>query len=291
MAVALGLLAWRLQLLLRFGRFDVGLKPAVLVTFVAYFFGTLLPGMVGTDAIRVAYFCSRVAERRMDVVTLILFDRVIGLYSLLLLGSLALAGAWLGGTWRAGLAFLIVAPLSLVLTTGGALVFAHLPPTAIGASLQRRLPWHLKTLLSGTRSLLKNPPLLAATIGISLLSHIFMILTFVAIALMIGDPLPVFLHFALSPLAVTLNAVPISPGGLGLTEGAFAYLFQVAGTSNGALIGLLGRLLQYSAFVGGGLLSLLLLRWRGEPFSSLTGDAPALASDTLDASTDGVPAR
>ncbi|WP_374690769.1 YbhN family protein [Accumulibacter sp.] len=289
MAVALGLLAWRMQLLLRFSRFDVGVRPAVLITFVAYFFGTLLPGMVGADAIRAAYFCSRVAERRMDVVTTILFDRVIGLYSLLLLGSLALVGAWLGGIWREGFAFLMVAPLALALATGGALLFACLPGSAIGDGLRRRLPWHLKTLVGGTRSLLRSPPLLAAAIGISLLSHLFMVCSFVVIAVLIADSLPVFLHFAISPLAVVLNSVPISPGGLGLTEGAFAYLFQVAGSSNGALIGLLGRIVQYAAFVVGGLISVLLLLWRDEAIESLHDAAPAFGRSVAGAPRDGIP--
>jgi uncharacterized membrane protein YbhN (UPF0104 family)/SAM-dependent methyltransferase len=276
MFFAVGLLAFRLRILLLFHRFDVGIGPTTLITFIAYFFGALLPGMVGADAVRATFLCSRVAERRMDVVTLILFDRVVGLYSLLLLGSLALAGAFLGGIWQEGFAVLLLAPALVGLTTVGALFLAFVPGGRGSEWFLKIMGWRLRMFVAGTRALLRSWPVLIATVAVSLISHGFMVLSFVAVAVVITDPLPVFLHFVISPLAVTLNAVPISPGGLGLTEGAFSYLFHLAGSGNGALIGLLGRLLQYAAFAIGGAISLLLIRWRGEPFASITCDEPSL---------------
>lgn len=283
MALAVFLLALRLRMLLLFARFDVGVAPATLITFVGFFFGALLPGSVGADAIRVTYFCGRVAERRMDVVTAILFDRVIGLFALLLLASLALAVAWLADVWRDGFAILITAPTLLGLTAIAALLFARSSGRVLPAALRKRVPWRLATFLEGSRSLLRNGRLLAATLAISLVSHALMVVSFVVIAVVITDSLAVVLHFVISPLAVTLNSVPISPGGLGITEGAFAYLFMLSGSDNGALIGLLGRLLQYSVYAVGGSVSLLFLRWRGDPFTSLRSDdsAPRAGSDSF----------
>jgi uncharacterized membrane protein YbhN (UPF0104 family) len=74
-----------------------------------------------------------------------------------------------------------------------------------------------------------------------------MVGTFICCAMAIHDSLPLTSHFVLDPLAMMLNAVPISPGGLGLTEGAFGVLFTGAGSPNGAIVGLLGRLLLYAA--------------------------------------------
>ena len=60
-----------------------------------------------------------------------------------------------------------------------------------------------------------------------------------------------FDHAVLNPIAVTMNAVPVTPGGLGVTEGAFAYLAQAAGSDNGALIALISRMIQYAVFLPG----------------------------------------
>ena len=44
---------------------------------------------------------------------------------------------------------------------------------------------------------------------------------------------------------MVMNVIPITPGGVGVTESAFSYLYDAAGCAMGATIGILGRTIQY----------------------------------------------
>ena len=97
----------------------------------------------------------------------------------------------------------------------------------------------------------------------SLLTAFMIAVVALLVAHLIYDPLSVFDHAVLNPIAVTMNAIPVTPGGLGVTEGTFAYLARAAGSDNGALIALISRMVQYSIYLLGGLLSIFFLRWQG----------------------------
>ena len=94
-----------------------------------------------------------------------------------------------------------------------------------------------------------QPRILISVLVLSVVGHALIVGTFACCAVAIHDTLPLAHHFVLDPLAMMLNAVPISPGGLGLAEGAFAFLFAGAGSPNGAIIGLMGRMLLYTVSI------------------------------------------
>ena len=98
------------------------------------------------------------------------------------------------------------------------------------------------------------------TIILSLVNHTLVILSFVTAGILLVDSLPIYAHLALDPLAMVMNMIPITPGGLGVTEGAFSFLFQAFGSPNGAIIGLFGRLIQYSVFSFAGIVALFSLK-------------------------------
>ena len=83
---------------------------------------------------------------------------------------------------------------------------------------------------------------------------------FVIMGILIQDTLPVLAHFIINPIALLLNGIPLTPGGLGITESAFAYLYQAADSQNGAVISLLGRLNQYLVYAIIGIPALFLVR-------------------------------
>jgi len=114
--------------------------------------------------------------------------------------------------------------------------------------LQSRLPARVGRAMASLQSVAKSYRVLGGCLMLSLISQMFTVLSFVFIGLVIQDQLPILLHFIINPLALLLNGIPITPGGLGITESAFAYLFQLAGSENGAVIALLGRLNQYLVY-------------------------------------------
>jgi uncharacterized membrane protein YbhN (UPF0104 family) len=61
---------------------------------------------------------------------------------------------------------------------------------------------------------------------------------------------------------MVMNAIPLTPGGIGITESTFSFLFEAIGSSNGAAIGLLGRFIQYSTFAAAGSVAVFTVRFR-----------------------------
>jgi len=57
--------------------------------------------------------------------------------------------------------------------------------------------------------------------------------------------------FVATPIGLLVNAIPLSPGGLGIGENAFEFLYRVIGGRNGATSFLIARIFLYSpALVG-----------------------------------------
>ena len=96
---------------------------------------------------------------------------------------------------------------------------------------------------------------------ITLVSHSITIVNFVIIGILINDNLPILAHFILNPIALFFNSVPVTPGGLGITESVFAYLYESANSNNGALISLLGRLNTYCVYIVIGLPAFFLVKF------------------------------
>jgi uncharacterized membrane protein YbhN (UPF0104 family) len=269
------LIALRLRILLHYSRFAVAYHDILYITLVSSLFGVLLPGLVGGDAIKAGYLCSRVVERRSNALATVVFDRIVGLYGLVMVSALALLAVGLTGRACLPSEAYWIAPAMLAAGALGALVFSNRrilqsPPMA---KLLRLLPCPAQDFLKTIKTFVGAPRLLLLSVCLSTLSHALAVCAFVLLAQVVEDPLSPMLHFVLNPLAMLMNAVPLTPGGLGLTESAFAYLFSLVGSLNGALVGLMGRLAQYLVYIVGGLISLLLLRWEGFRIESLQAGA------------------
>lgn len=263
--VTLIAITYRLQYLLRVQRFEAASKDLLKLTWAAALCSVVAPGLLGADALKVAYLCSRVSERRMDVFAAIVVDRIVGLFSLLLVGTIALALAWAVDAIPFAGPVLWAAPVALSIVSIGSFLVIwdrtyRLPPVQW---LVQRMPAALQSLVQAFRQFSNAPGVICMATGLSLLSHMMIVLVFVIVARLIFDPLSVFDHAVLNPIAVALNVVPFTPGGLGVTEGAFAYLAKAAGSDNGALIALISRMVQYGVYLVGGVVAIFLLRWQG----------------------------
>jgi glycosyltransferase 2 family protein len=243
---ALALLAWRLVLLLSVQGISIPGSRAFLITVVCNLISGLLPGIVAGDVSKAAYLFRVVPRGRGGIAAAVLFDRVIGLYGLLLLGSISAGCAVVGNVAiRSEILWLSIAMTSLA--TVGLLVlleFSH--RCRIATNCTEGLYFMIGRIVGAVGTYRKQPMTLLAALSLSVASHASTVAMFVCSALAMRDSVPLAGHFVLDPLAMVFNAVPISPGGLGFAEGAFGFLFAGVGSPNGALIGLTGRLLLYS---------------------------------------------
>ena len=263
---ALLLLGYRLWLLISFKNFSVSYTRILCITFMGTFWSVILPGLLGGDAVKAIYLCYNVSERRIDALASILIDRFLGLYSLLLLGTLTLFFAWAINALPFDPTILLIAPITVIIVGAGMLLIAwdNFFNSKAVKGMFVYVPKRIQNLLISLREYLKKPKLVIGVIFLSLCGHIFVVGSFIMAAMLLQDTIPIFTHFIINPLAMVMNMLPLTPGGVGLAEGAFSYLFEAAGSSNGAIIGLLGRFIQYAIYISTGSIAMLVLKTRNK---------------------------
>jgi uncharacterized membrane protein YbhN (UPF0104 family) len=182
-------------------------------------------------------------------------DRAVGLFSLFLLGSIVLASAWATGSLPFRSPVLLVAPVVVLSAIGVVAISAtgRLQGPFSYGSWGKYLPSRVQQAVSIGDHFSRRPLLLAGCIGLSLVNHILVCCTFLISAELLGGiDISSLQQFLLNPLAMVINVIPITPGGVGVTESAFSYLYEAADCAIGATIGILGRTIQYIAFIAVG---------------------------------------
>lgn len=122
MAPVAFILAWRLRLLLATQEIPLSLRDAILLTFAGNFFNFAMPGSTGGDLYK-AYHIAKRTTKRVQGVTIVVLDRVVGLISFLLIAAVVLMIA--GRTGRIGTYGQVVGYLTVGLIAAGLLFFSR----------------------------------------------------------------------------------------------------------------------------------------------------------------------
>jgi hypothetical protein len=230
-------------------RFSTSLKLGL----VGFFFATFLPGAAGGDLSKLFYTTRGSGGRRVEIMTVVLLDRAIGLFSLLLLPLIfapVFAQSLASGS----------ALRSLLLTTGlfalgvvaGLLVclfsepFIHCIPSAERNRLiENKVVRQVRAVIAAYR---ENPRVLLAAVGVSLLANLFLVFVTMLGALTVASSSWSPRMFLVIPIGHIANSLPLTPGGLGVGETAFNALFNHVGLLGGAEALLCTRI--WTAMVG-----------------------------------------
>lgn len=256
-ACALGLQLLRWYLLVRALELPFTLRDACRLGLVGVFFNTFLPGSIGGDLLK-AYFIAREnRERKTRAVATVLIDRALGLFGLVLFVAVLGAGAWgLGEERLAGNAELqrlieLMAVCSGA-TVAGFIVLGYLPQRRVDR-FARRLRWLPK--IGGVLAEFwyavwmyrQRPRTMAWGVVLSAASHVALVLAFHAASRVFPAtgtaaerPASLAEHLVIAPIGFIVQALPVSPGGVGVGEAAFAGLYQLSGRS--ASLGVMARL-------------------------------------------------
>lgn len=233
--------AWRLCLLLRPVGFVLPLGASMRLGLIGMFFSLFLPGGGGGDLVRFYYALRGNEGRRLELGTILFLDRAIGLFALLVWPLLAtpffiglVAGqpvlqSLLGAACLAALGLAAAAALAFRTPNGR---LARLP---FGPYLERMLA---TVRLYGTRK-----GALAAAVTVSLAAHTLAIIVMLLVARAMHPEAFDWRMSLLLPLGALANALPLTPGGLGVGEAAMNTLFALADLAGGADILLGWRLL------------------------------------------------
>lgn len=246
-------MAIRVSLLFRVQKLSLSFRNAMQLTLTGFLFSMVLPGTAGGEIVKFYYAGRENHGKRAEIAAALLFDRLTGLLSMLLLPLLL--APFFSKLIRS------VAPIKRILWAD-ALLAACLLLGIISVMSHEAL----RTLLSGW---LKKWPSLqdlwnrviqaltyyredrAAVFSALLLSLIanFAFIVVTALGLFATSPgsFSVKLFF-MAPIGYLVNALPLTPGGLGVGEAAFNTLFTLAGMTGGAGTLLCVRL--WNAIVG-----------------------------------------
>jgi glycosyltransferase 2 family protein len=217
--------AWRWHILLRAQGLSLRLGGTIRAFATSIFFGNFLPGAAGGDLIRGVYVFRAARGQRTPALLSIIIDRLVGLVVFVLLGAIAVVarpGA------RHGI--LDASILALSVLFGAALLALYRVGPGLGR-LARRLSAgrsaRLVQIIDDTGAALHQYMRDGRSLALALLLSIVIVGLAVApivlIAAAIGFPGLGLLDYGIAGLyALIANSLPVTPGGIGVGETAFA---------------------------------------------------------------------
>lgn len=230
---------WRWLALLKVQELEMAWPKALGMTWLGYFASLFLPGATGGDLAKAYLACRNKPIAKTAAVSTVLMDRLVGLQSLLLLASVA-SILLLATGCSTRLAAVSWFSLLLFGASVLAVLFVLWPPTSRVAV--RLLPRRFRKAMADSLRLYRSAwPSLSGIVLYSCLCSALAIAPYVLTALALGEEFSYGQLLAV-PLVGIANAVPISPGGLGVGEAVGAQLFAAFGSANGGLIILTVRL-------------------------------------------------
>jgi uncharacterized membrane protein YbhN (UPF0104 family) len=226
--------ALRWHILLRAQGIDLRLWRTIRVLAISVFFANFLPGAAGGDLIRGVYVYRASPGRRAAAMLSILIDRLIGLVAFVLLGLAAMLTRSIG---RGPLEFSVLALSALFIAL---LVLAFLYGHVMAQALQRLLRGRsaqLAQVVDDTGAALRQYAQDWRSTGLAMLLSIVIVGFAVGPIVLIAEAMPFagpdfagpnFMgpsaaDYGIAGLyALIANSLPVTPGGLGVGEGAFA---------------------------------------------------------------------
>jgi uncharacterized protein (TIRG00374 family) len=216
-------------------------------------YSSFLPGGISGDAVRAYLFMKAVPDHRAAIVGAMVLDRLLGLVSMVFLGFtaacyLALTMAFIR-PYLLGFAAIFVAligGLALLHFIGGS--HKHHDDVAGGLA---GLWLKLRRVIASLR--IHDYPLGVLTFVVvqSIVIHLLVVALIYLCSLHSRAGLDFLGVFIATPIGLLVNAIPVSPGGLGIGENAFEILYRTLGGANGGTSFLLARLFLYSPAVPG----------------------------------------
>lgn len=238
------LTSYRWHMLLKGMKIELPFKKIAHLNAVGFFFNTIAPGAVGGDLVK-AYYLFRDQEggKRTPALLAIFLDRLIGLYCVFLIASLAISSSY--SNFMKTKMLTSIALLALLGFIGMTSVFLLLFFTSKPIESNRIFRFLQKPYLGFSflqkiflsLFMLKEKPLyfFKAILAGTLYQILYMSL-FAFITVRMGHVFSLPDFAAIFPVGFLAAALPIAPGGLGVGHLAFDQLFALIGISDGANI-------------------------------------------------------
>ena len=231
--------AERLRLLVAAAVARIPYAAAYRLVGIATLFNMAIPGGTGGDLLKLVLLHKRIPGKRAEFTTLLLIDRIIGLTSILLV-ALAAAGLALAiDEAPARLIGIVVTPALLLLGAVVTAVIVSTGPSRVAflrlvPSRWTRLRGLLNRAWDTAHVMRSQPSVLLRALGISVLAQVAMATAFAVAARSLMPGVSPLMAAAIAFVGLIVNAIPVTPGGIGVGEAAFEALFALIGFSGGA---------------------------------------------------------
>lgn len=234
------------------------IRGALSLGLVGFFFNTVMPGSVGGDIVKAAVLAREQSRRTVAVATVIM-DRMIALWALVWFVALIGGASWLmglldGPSARPALVIVSTAAITVVVSLVVWSLMGLLPQwwaEGFGEWLESRLPRIGGSAAEFWRAIWMyrcRQWSVAKAMVLSWIGHVGFVLAFYCCTRTLWDeaadnPIPTLVqHFLIVPIGLVINAMPLFPGGAGIGEYAFGWLYELFGSA--AANGILGSLVQ-----------------------------------------------
>lgn len=225
---------------------------------ISNLFCYILPGAVSGDLIKAVYLIKNLDCKRRKVVSVTLLDRIIGTYALFFLGSLG-SIIYLLSNYLHSKTFSL---FSIALYSPALIVFG----LVVIFVCQKQKKWILKipskkiqkkltTFYDNWLAIGLTARGFTKAFALSLINYLLCFYLFHLVISHFTTPPPFYLLMIIIPIGLSANMIPLSPVGIGISEGVFYFLFAKLGYSDGASYALLFRLMQAAIFIFSGLVS------------------------------------
>ncbi|WP_455210488.1 lysylphosphatidylglycerol synthase transmembrane domain-containing protein [Kaarinaea lacus] len=193
--------------------------------YLGLFFNNFLPTGIGGDVVKIVRlhkkgFCTT------SLVSSTIVDRIIGLYTILLLGMYALLYSPV---------YIVsdhVALTMLILTLGSPIIMLLINPRFINIFLQNNIKNSKRRFVNKIAEIVEavfdyRSKFKAITIAIilSLLSQIFIVLCYIFIGISLNIEFDTMNYLIVVPIVFLVSSLPISVGGHGVREGTIIFVF------------------------------------------------------------------
>lgn len=227
---------------------------ALRLTFIGFFMNLVLPGLTGGDVVKAVLVVRENPERRADAFVSVIVDRGLGL---LVLMAMAAVVVLIEGERFSEVRWPVLLGFSGVLVA--LWVGLHPWPRRVLRvdRILEKLPQkeRLRSIDRALSIYAKRPGELVIATILSALNHASIAYALYALGHAFGDTLSWPEYLGIAAIANTVSSVPIAPGGWGVGEALYGYLFHLLGAPSalGIAVSVSYRLLNTGLGLAGGI--------------------------------------
>ncbi|HSR16459.1 MAG TPA: lysylphosphatidylglycerol synthase transmembrane domain-containing protein [Ignavibacteriaceae bacterium] len=267
-------LTYKWNLLIWVRGINVSFGRLFLINAIGGFWGLFLPSSLGTDVVRGYYLIKNNSARSVSVSS-IFVDRILGIFSLLLLVtiSLLLTGDLIPETSIKIYVFILFIAIILFFYFFQKDETAKLLKKILAKIKYKKITEIISKLHFSILEYKKYPKTLLLSFLITLLVQMTRVLTYFCIALAFNISVPIVYFFLFIPIIMLVIMLPVSIGGFGVREGTFIAFFTLVGMSinNAVIISFTNSFVNTLITLLGGIVYLF-YRSPEKPFNQNTGE-------------------